>query len=34
MGSCVAVLCVDVDTVRGCCKATGLPFFAANIFAA
>ena len=26
MGSCVAVLCVDVDTVHGCCKMTGLPF--------
>ena len=34
VGPCVAVLCVDLDTVHGCCKTTGLPYFAANKFAA
>ena len=28
------MLCVDVDTVHGCCKTTGLCYFAANKFAA
>ena len=27
MGPCVAMLCVDVDTVHGCCNTTGLPLF-------
>ena len=27
VGPCVAVLCVDMDTVHGCCKTTGLPLF-------
>ena len=25
LGPCVAVLCVDINTVHGCCKSTGLP---------
>ena len=27
VGPCVAVLCVDMDTVHGCCNTTGLPLF-------
>ena len=27
IGPCVAMLCVDMDTVHGCCKTTGLPLF-------
>ena len=27
MGPCVAVLCVDGDTVHGCCKTIGLTIF-------
>ena len=34
VGPCVAMLCVDVDTVHGCCKTTALPYFAANKFTA
>ena len=28
---CVAMLCVDVDTVHECCKTTGLPLFRKNV---
>ena len=34
MGPCVAVLCVDVDTVHGCCKTTGLRLFRSKQVAA
>ena len=27
VGPCVAMLCMDMDTVHGCCKTTGLPLF-------
>ena len=27
VGPCIAVLCVDMDTVHGCCMMTGLPLF-------
>ena len=30
VGSCVVVLCVDIHTVHGCCKMTGLPLFCGN----
>ena len=34
VGPCVAMLCVDVDIVHGCCKTTGLGLFTPNKFAA
>ena len=33
MGPCVAVLCLDMDMIHGCCMMTGLDF-AAQKFAA
>ena len=34
VGPCVVVLCVDMDTVHGCCKTTGLSLFCSKKFAA
>ena len=34
MDPCVAMLCVDVDTVHECCKMKALPYFIANKFTA
>ena len=31
VGPCVAMLCVDMDTVHGCCKTTDCLYFAQKV---